>query len=163
MHPAKVTRRKVSAVPPFTPTRLQYMTREPQADFSRAGHRYAALVVRRKHTVHHVILSTRFSELTPCARHPRRMLAIPTGGGHRRELRSIEKARTSRNRFQRTSRFAPAFCDFSRNFVDFLMFFLAPSQANLGASITISRFREKKWTKIDFSQPSGAPTPSNLR
>jgi hypothetical protein len=142
---------------------LQYMTREPQADFSRAGHRYAALVVRRKHTVHHVMLSTRFSELTPSARHPRRMLAIPTSGGHRHELRSIEKARTRRNRFPESNRCAPAFCDFSRNFVYFLMFFLAPSQANLGASITIFQFREIFGTKIDFSQPSGAPTPSNLR
>ena len=105
---------------------LQYMTREPQADFSRAGHRYAALVVRRKHTVHHVMLSTRFSELTPSARHPRRMLAIPTSGGHRHELRSIEKARTRRNRFPESNRCAPAFCDFSRNFVYLLMFFRHP-------------------------------------
>jgi hypothetical protein len=153
MHPAKVTRRKVSAVPPFTP--VFCICRENHRATGQSFTCRPSLCRTRRAAKAHgppFQFSSRFPELTPCTRqwgrHLRMMLAIPTGGGHRRELRSIDKARTSRNRFQECSRFTPAYCDFSRNFMDFFMFFLAPSRANLSASCTISRFREKMWTKV---------------
>ncbi len=79
---------------------------------------------------------------------PHRKRAVLLGRGLRSGLRDGLESRNSRHRFPESSRIAPAFCEFSRIFVDFLMFVLSPCQANLGASRTISRSLAKMWSKV---------------